>query len=491
MAQTNTGGYQQTAYLAEVPYMGGNAVVTTGMQVNMVTDTSVSTGQQANMNVNAAFPLGMQADMFTGNDGIAGMQVEMFINDLLNPLGFQVDMLTSKVTPNGMQVDMQLAGNLNQLGMQAKMGFPQHITCGGYLTDNPYMEEAYLGPKFCTLNSMQVFMQISEIVPTGLQAEMFIVSPDDDKITGMQANMQIAGNLKITGMQADMLSVDRTGMQATMVLYSVETLRFLCDFESRGTPAQAGDTWTSVQSLRVGDFEANNLNTDIFEERTETLATPPALWELQCNTGKTNTFVDTIYIGDHNFTLGASVIFQASTFSNFSTIEYQRVMTVENQDMYFVLPLLDFPPLPAQYYRLLIQDGANPGALKIGIVVFGSSTTFTPDERFINPVRYGVRHFKDTIPTEGFTNVSNDRALRKFLTLDFEQLLLEGGNFGKIRNFIKTSKTDLKCLIIPRPTKPSALAVFSKLTTLPEEQHYATEDDNWRIDLTLDWDEQD
>jgi len=495
MAQTNQGDYlNDLPYLTQAPYMGGIAEVTTGMQVEMVINATKQTGMQSLMQiVDADKQTGMQSSMITGDSAIVGTQAEMFVA-ASKLTGMQTDMVTGSSVNTGMQVDQKIVSPDDDLsvGMQAKMGFPAHIICGGYLNDDPYLSKLpYMAERLCALQGMQVSMQVAETPVTGMQVEMSIISPDDDKITGMQVVQQIAGNSKITGMQADMVAQQQTGMQASMQLYSVDTLRILCSFPSRGTPAQGGLSWTSVQALRTGDFDANNLNTDIFEERTETLATPPATWELRCDTGLSNTFVDTIYIGEHNFTLGATVEFQASDDPAFGTIKYTRNMTVEEQHMYFILPLIDFPPEPARYFRFTIQDVNNPGSLKIGIIVFGSAVTFSQRERFLNPVRFGFNHFKDTIETEGFTNVSNDRALRKFLGLSFEQLRFDGGNFEKLRDYFLESKTDLKCLIIPRPTRPSSLAVFAKMKQIPEEQHYATSDDNHRIDLSIDWDEAD
>jgi hypothetical protein len=492
MAQTNQGDYlDDLPYLTAAPYMGGTAEVTTGMQAEMVIDDDQPTGMQAEMR----FPdqtnsTGMQATMFTGGLPLTGMQAKM-VAAITRITGMQADMVTQALAPTGMQALMKIVSpdDDSVTGMQAKMGQPAHVICGGYLDEFPYLEDdPYLGPRFCTLNGMQAEMIILLQERTGMQADQQIVSPDDDSVTGMQALMQIIENSKITGMQADMLEATRIGMQATMVIYSIETLRFLCDFASRGTPAQAGITWTSVQAIEAGDFSPNNLNTDIFEQRTQVSGTP-VQWELRCDTGVTNTFVDTIYIGEHNFTQSASVVFQASTVSNFASIEYERTLTVEQDNIYFILPVADFPAAPARYYRLIIQDPTNINSMRIGIVLFGTSVIFGISERFLNPVQFGFRHFKDTIETEGFTNVSNDRAIRKFLKLDFEQLLFDGQNFEKIRELILTAKTDLKCLIIPRPTRPSSLAVFAKLVQLPEEQHYATEDENHRIDLSLEWDE--
>ena len=199
--------------------------------------------------------------------------------------------------------------------------------------------------------------------------------------------------------------------------------------------------------------------------------------------------MDTLAILGHNFTTSARVEIQGSDDAAFSTIKFSYVMETELENMYFISPTL--PNVPARYYQISIQDSTNTDTegLKIGTIVFGSAAILTPKEQFINPVTFGKRHFKDTLDTEGFTSSSNDRALRKFLGLTFTQLLIDGGNFKSLQDYILSAKTDLKCLVIPRPTRPSALAVFSKLVQLPEEQHNAVDDDNWRVDMSFEWDE--
>ena len=77
MAQTNTGGYLDTDYLSEVSYMGGDAVVTTGMQAEMVVANQATTGLQAEMLAEAEELTGMQAEMLTYTANATGMQADM------------------------------------------------------------------------------------------------------------------------------------------------------------------------------------------------------------------------------------------------------------------------------------------------------------------------------------------------------------------------------------------------------------------------------
>jgi len=506
-----------------------------GTQVEMKVFDSKAIGSQVDMFLNVFESLFTQVDMRIvdeNDDRHLGSQVEMKILDSQS-IQMQVEMVRMVRDALGSQVDMRIVDHLNALPMQVKIGFLAHYICGGYLDEIPYLTSPYLAARFCAHNFTQVDMNIGGAKEIGTQVEMRIIDENDDPHVGTQVEMRIKDHLKnvmtqvemrlfdskTVMMQVDQRIVDETDdphvgtqvemrikdhlknvmtqvnmlkseklfTQVTMVIYNRTQLRILCTFISRGIEALAGNNWVSIQAIAPGDYSPNNLNTDIIEQRTQTDGIT-ALWQLRCNTGNPNSFVDTIGILNHNFSQGATVEVSGSDDPAFGTIKFTFPMTVEPVDMYYVSPTL--PNIPAQYYQFTIQDAGNSaGFLSIGTIVFGSAIIMTKKEQFVNPVTYGLRHFKDTLETEGYTSVSNDRAIRKFLNLTYAQLIRTGGNFRALKSYILDAKTDHKCLVIPRPTIPSALAVFAKMSQLPEEIHNAIDDDNWRIDMTFDWDE--
>ena len=470
-------GYLDTAYLSYPAYLAGVIGEGTGSQVSMFIDDEADdpeTGLQIDMITSEFAPIGDQINMKVFTDKNTGVQTLMFIDDEADD------------EETGLQVQMQIAPEISQ-GMEILAGTLTHIVCGGYLT-NSYLIDAYLAYRFCALQGMQI--------------EQFIVSEADDEFTGVQIDQKIISDKSLgaqvlmrvydekeIGMQVNRLKALKVGTQLTMVIYNISQLRILCAFDSRGTAALGGNNWTSPQGTDTGDFGLSNLNTDVLEQRTQSPVGVTALWELRCNTGNPNTFVDTIAILEHNFTKSASVTVQGSDDPAFGSIKFSFVMVTELSRMFYIAPTL--PNIPAQYYRFLIEDFTNPdGQLKIGTIVFGSSQIFTLRENFSNPVGFGKKHFKDSLNTEGFTNVSNDRATRKFLQLKFEELDVSKGNYQLIQNYLTDAKTDLKCLVIPTPERPSILAVFAKLVQLPDESHNATDViTNHFVELSLDWDE--
>lgn len=512
-----TRNYLELPYLS-ANYLAGEIDYAEGMQVR------IPLPSPSGMEVKASQPQHVQHPKYLEEPYLE----ERYLSAKVCALqGMQADLSLVSQDPEGMQVELRKRTE-SAIGMEVKAGDLKIVNHPKYLTES-YLSSAYLAGLNCGLQGMQasfkiesptkdegmqVEIQIAEDTepgmqtvlrvfktpPTGMQTEMFIVSPVDDKFQGMQVDQKIFTDdttgmqalLKIfkevpIGMQAELIRETAVGMSATLAIYNITQLRFLCSFPSRGVSA---GNWTSPQGTETGDFGLDNLNTDILEQRAQSPSGTLALWELISDTGVGNTFVDTVAILNHNLTTSALVQVQGSDDAGFGTVKFSFNMTVEKTNMYYIAPTL--PTISARYYRFLIQDPTNPdadGSLKIGVILFGSSVITSRRTCYQNPVTFGLRHFKDTLPTEGYTSVSNDRALRKILTLDFTEVLFDGGDYGLFQDYFKTAKTDLKCLIIPRPTRPSSLAVFSKLTQLPAEQHNAIEDEAWYVDLTLDYDE--
>jgi hypothetical protein len=425
----------------------------------------------------------------TGEDTPYGFQVDQKIESQ-KAVGFQADQFIDSPDDDknvGFQLDQKIAGNIKTLGLEFNHYDLPHYNCEGSWLTRPWLTTAWLVP--CRYANL------------GFQVDQFIDSPDDDKNVGFQVDQAVQA-LKQTGIQVEMkidatgpvgfqvqnLHKESVGIQINQVLYNITQLRILYEFPSRGTPALSGLNWTVKPTGKPG-FSQNNVNTDLIEERYQSKNGDIALIDLRCNTGiAQGAFVDTVAILNHNLTSSATVTMQGSDDPAFGTLKFEHVLTTELENMYWISP--ELPIIAAKHYRFLIQDTTNPDDyISIGVIVFGSSKMFTLAETFNDPVRFGKRHFKDTLETEGYTNVSNDRATRRFLGLDFKDVEVSGSNYRMLKEFENFAKTDLKCLIIPRPTQPSTFAVFSKVVQLADERHQATDDTSHQADFNLDWDE--
>jgi hypothetical protein len=179
--------------------------------------------------------------------------------------------------------------------------------------------------------------------------------------------------------------------------------------------------------------------------------------------------IDTFAMLNHNLTTSATISFQGSNDSLFSTIGVTIPIEATEENAYYIAPT--FPTDQYRYWRLVIADITNPdGFLQIGTILFGT-TVILQGECFVDEVIRRTKHFSDKVQTEGFTNVSNDRALKYATGLEFRNIQYGRGNFKNLKSIFRTARTSLKCLWIPDPQDPPRFAVFGKLTQIPEERH--------------------
>lgn len=516
MTYTQFEGYLDSPYLSEI-YGSGLAGEVLGLQVNQIINKEDALGLQAHQIINRIVEAGLQSSGLINAAVAYGLETSMTINvqagaglqmtDTINPAppdtGLQVLQVVLKVSPEGvqasgtivnkqmvlgLQASQTIAGSLLH-GLEAKNDTVGHYSHGKYLVEGEgYLESAYLSELMCAVTRIQARQNISTQTPLGLQAQQVI--KDRLKAHGLQALQNIKDHLAPLGLQADQVKTAVHGMQATMVLYNNTQLRIMREFPSRGLD---GDTWTATNQA-TGDFVPNNLNTDILQEVFRSSVTSVTL---TCDTQLTNgVAVDTIAILNHNLSGSAVVQVQGSKSGTFSPPDITFNMTVEPKNMYYIAPELPKAPGQNRHWRFIIQDPSNPdGYVQIGVIVFGASRIFTTHENFQNPIKLADKHFKDSIETEGFTNVMNDRALVKTLHLDFKDLDYARHNYEVLDDLVKNARTSLKALIIPRPRTASRFAVFAKLTDTPEPSFTGVDDESDEndeiiyIDLSLDWDE--
>jgi len=399
------------------------------------------------------------------------------------------------------------------------------VDCLGYL-EAPYLTEAYLGYRICASLRNQIDRRIdSGLSTTRTQAQLRI--EENVYLVNTQSNLRIYDtenvrtqtDLRIdTGSYAVKSQIDRridtgsysvkyqidrridTGSyavktqiqliqsfilntQIVFALYNITRLRILPVFPSRGT---SGINWTQIiGSTAAGDFLLNNVNTDIVEQVWRSTATSATI---QCDTEiSQGIFLDTLALLNHNFTTSATVQLQASNSPIFATTPYSQNLFTELKDMYWIEPTL--PNTSFRYWRFVINDPTNSdGYLQIGTIIFGSAIIFNM-ECIVDQVQKRKIHFSDKVKTEGFTNVSNDRALKKAVSFSFKYLNYNMENYSNLSDVIDLVRTSLKALWIPDPRFTSRFAVFGKLSELPVENHLVLGADNDYIDMDITIDE--
>jgi hypothetical protein len=420
------------------------------------------------------------------------------------------------------QIARQINGFLHRKHEEIRRGNVLFLTCGVYL-EGGYLEDPYLAPMFCAHMRSQVSRETTHLhavpeqiersinakhrVKEQIQRRIDVSHHDHEQIKRMltkthsvheQIQRQIVGFkhrvkeqisrrvdvLHHTLEQIDRLNSRLVHEQITLVLYNTTNLRILLDFPSRGT---SGVNWIA-NSTAPGDFSVNNLNTDIVEQVWRSNPGTKTGIQLSCDTQVTQgIFVDTLAILNHNLTTSASILWEASNAAGFTAIGFSQVLPSTKNNIYYIAPTL--PTTAFKYHRFTIDDNTNTqNYLQIGTIVFGSSIIFQ-GECFVDQVTRQTVHFADKIMTEAFTNISNDRALKFAVGLEFRSLNFNQGNYSKMRTIFETARTSLKCLWIPTPQYPSRYGIFGKLQSIPPETHNDLGTDQDYVSFSIDVDE--
>lgn len=466
-------------------------------QGNYVIEVSTPLGMQANFNIEQAFN-GAQQVVYQLADlsGVRGSQAN-YVIQTQSPSGLQTNFIVDSSRINGSQANY-IIQKLKNSGMEILYTYLVHKVGATGFGEDPFGTLPFGAARVLANQGHQANYVVQTPEAQGQQATFRIES---DIRNGMQTTYRIESESAL-GMQAEFQSLESVGMQTLFTIYNTTNFRILCNFQSRGldtvpggnnswgNPLGTGLNWQS-NSVEPGDFLAENVNTDVVEQITRTATGTVTGWNLECDTERVQgIFLDTLAILNHNFTSSAIVNLIGSTNSDFSTTDFIVPLTVTDPDIYYIAPTL--PTLGLRYWRIAVSDAGNPdGFLSIGTVVFGASQIFS-DECFIDRLEFKFNDFADKLNTEGFTNVSNSRTLKKELGLQFQSLNFSRGNFDILRELFKNERTTLKCLYIPTPNPTNAeitarYAIYGKLKQIPVERHnYKTQT---YVDVNLDIDE--
>jgi hypothetical protein len=394
------------------------------------------------------------------------------------PVLTQVDLKISTEQQLKFQIDQILKGFVKTLRMELSRGPISHVRCGGYLLES-YLTERYLIQDICEHMNAQIDFMLEKIA--------YINTQFDRKIESSVAkHTQYQGRIEETFSiltQIRRLSSYNFGVQLLISIYNTTNLRILYEFPSRGT---TGTNWSVISGgTSPGDFGINNVNNDLteFAWRSQNITAT-----IQCDTQVSQgIFNDTLAILGHNLTPSASVTMQASNDPAFASPALIETLKVEPENIFWVAETL--PKTSYRYWRFIIIDPTNPSSyIQLGTIVFGPSVIFS-GECFVDEVTRRKTHFADRIRTEGYSSVSNDRALKRSVSLVFRRLNFQKANYANLVDVIDTARTSLKCLWIPTPRYASRFAVFGKLAEIPAENHKVISETADYIDLDVTVDE--
>jgi hypothetical protein len=504
-------GYLQDPYLNN-PYGTSQAQASAGLQFFAVIDAIKAHGVQKQFQIlDYIESLGLQAQFIIKADNAQGLQGNLVINsqealgveqkfiiNYLNEIGIQAQFSISGVTDTqgvqtvfnieskgyaaiqfladlnqseayGVQFQGVIAKNMNK-GLEFRSDkYPSGECVGmGYLMDE-YLSGPYAVATWCMKPGLQAkFMLVDKLDANGLQTKFIINALSQ---YGVQSKFQIVDKKAAFGVQFNAQTVLSTALQFLATIYNTNNLRILCEFPSRGSTAS---NW-AASSTEPGDFSIQNVDTDIVEQIWRSATGVKTGINLTTDTGlPQGVFVDTVAILNHNMTRSATINLLGSNDPTFSIVGTTIPLQARVGDIYYVAPSL--PLSGYRYWRLTIDDNSNAeNFVSIGTIIFGSSRIFQ-GECFVDEIDFELKDYADTVRTEGFTNVSNSRALKKKVRLEFRSLDASLNNFKTMRSIFQTYRTTHKCLWIPTPDPvdqevTARFAVYGKLSIIPSERH--------------------
>jgi hypothetical protein len=327
-------------------------------------------------------------------------------------------------------------------GAQVYSSYIAHNLCpdgNGYHVD-PYHTTAYLGPRICAAIAAQV----------------------------------------------QQIQLNGYGAQVRSAIYNTYNLRVLCDFPSRGD----GNNWTAntTEPSTTDSFDVLNLNTDFTEQFWRSATGVKTGIQLDCDTGAGNVvFLDTAALLNHNITTSAIVSLFGSNNPTHSPTGVTIPLTITEDNFIYIADNL--PTAGYRYWRIVIDDTTNPANfISIGTVVFGASVVFN-NECFIDRVIKSPTNYADSVFTEAFSNVQNDRGIKNRVRLTFRNIAYNGGNWDRLEDVFNYARTVLKCLWVPTPRFPLRYFTFAKLTRIPEETHNVKSEQSDYVDFVIETDE--
>jgi len=260
----------------------------------------------------------------------------------------------------------------------------------------------------------------------------------------------------------------------------------MCSFPSRGD----GSNWvaSSTEPSSTSSFDILNVNTDITEQIWRSQGGTKTGIQLDCDAGAGNTiFLDTLAFLNHNMTTSASVVMLGSDNAGHAPTGTTINLSMVENDFIYIAP--DLPNAGYRYWRIAIDDLTNTDDhVSIGTIVFGSADIFH-NECFVDKVKKTRVNFVDSVFTEAFSNVRNDRGIKNKVKLTFKNIAFSGGNWDKLVEVFEESRTILKCLWIPTPEYPYRFFTFAKLTKIPEETHNNKGELHDFVDFIIETDE--
>jgi hypothetical protein len=285
-------------------------------------------------------------------------------------------------------------------------------------------------------------------------------------------------------------------MEFRQMSYNLTQLRILWEIASDGNTSLNNYTTSSYAGT---GYEVVNLRSDFIERAWRTTACTSEWFQFDAGVGNT-IGIDTSAIIGHNLTNNAviTVYGYGDAFSNAPatdadwyalTPEFSMTVQPNYANIYYIATVSAASKY--RHWRVLIQDPSNTdGFISVGRFVAGESLVFDTRENMTMDVDYSQTNYKDELKLNGFSSISNNRALRSRLRLGFDNLDMESNdNYAQLQRMLTYCRDTLKALVIPDPRRPYRYTVYSKLSQMPQEKHRFIDDATSYATFDLEFDE--
>lgn len=278
--------------------------------------------------------------------------------------------------------------------------------------------------------------------------------------------------------------------------YNLSQLRILWEIASDGL---VFNNILSHSELATGDFGPTNIKTDIIEQKWRTTDTSNAfiIFDVgmtfdQIGKPSKAITVDTIALLGTNLSTKAEVKIYAygqafepgiygsyqgsipDALTQFYLLSEKTIVMERNDDPYEENVLWVSPTETIDKYRhwcIHISDPQNEdGYIEVGRFIAGSASILSGLENITSDVTYQEVSYKDEMKINGFSSISNNRAIKKKMTISFENIDMNGDNYKIIRRALRYIRDTKKALFIPDPTDVYRFNLFGKVSEMPKQK---------------------
>lgn len=293
------------------------------------------------------------------------------------------------------------------------------------------------------------------------------------------------------------------GIEVEHTRYNIGLLRILWEIASDGI---TNSNYSASSNASV-DKNVINLKSDITEQYWQSTGKSSEWFVFDVGEDQTLA-IDTLAFIDTNFTTSAIIKLQGSGAGNsalpadWGLVPYIQIgdsgaidpdalvnpTDANEKNRIWVSPTL--PTKAYRYFKVSISDTTNKdGVLRIGRFVAGKSLIFTT-ENCLDVIQFKKENYKDEFKINGFTSVSNNRAIKKKMDITFKNLnRIQYVNYKRLMTYVSYCRDTLKALVFIDPSDTYQFTVFSKLRQMPDEVHTYISNDTSNVELTLSYDE--